>query len=338
MLLAQVRHPATQFGKRDQCLLICGDQAFHASLQPRLALAQAVFAFPYRVRIPCGLDPAIDFVLDQRRIVQQPDHCSPDERIEIILPYRPILTDGSLEPTISIRADTSVIVDLPFGGPCRGTVQRIATLLTHQHPLQQRRIGRTAGRVTLVVVQLFLGQSEGGLAHKRGNRNLDPVRAGPLMVGTVTARHTILLPQRPRDALAGPQLGLSETRLSLIGRIPEHAPNRGTLPPRGRGACRDLPFVQLSRNRIDAESLDGIGIKHHAHDFGFRLDHLVIGVPIIALLDVSIPVRRAGENIDDSLLRFVPFAAPCPFRDLGPFILGNHALKLYQEFIFGRFT
>ena len=186
------------------------------------------------------------------------------------------------------------------------------------------------------MLQLFLGQSEGFLTHKRGNRNLDPVLAGPLMTGTVAARHAILLPQRTRDTLPRPQLGLSETCFPLIGRIPEHAPNRGTLPPRGPGPCRDLPLVQLPRNRIDAQSLDGVGIKHHAQDFGFRFDHLVVRIPAVTLLDVSIPVRCAGENIDDSLLRFVPFAAPAPFRDLGPFILGNHPLKLQQQFVLGR--
>jgi len=62
------------------------------------------------VRPLCSLSAAIDFGLNQARIVQQPDDLTPDELIKIVLSDWTILTNRPVQPSISIRTDAAIVV------------------------------------------------------------------------------------------------------------------------------------------------------------------------------------------------------------------------------------
>src|SRR6516165_12078765 len=96
----------------------------------------------------------------------------------------------------------------------------------------------------LVFLQLLLRQREHLFAHQRWHRDLNPLRAWPLVSTNVAAWQGFPLTKRPRDALSGPLLGFAIARRSPIRGIAQHAPNRGPLPPALACPCCNLPFIQ----------------------------------------------------------------------------------------------
>src|SRR6266446_7570624 len=176
-----------------------------------------------------------------------------------------------------------------------------------------------------ILLQLFLRKSESAFTDQRGNRNLDPLLTGTLMIGAVAVRWPIALTQGTCDALSRAQFCFAETCPALVRRIPQDAPHRRSLPTRRRCPRGNLPIVQSSCDRVDAQSLLRVGIEHHAHDFGLGFVDFEISVGVIALLDVSITIRCSAQNIHESLLSPVPFAPPSPLHNLGALILRNHA-------------
>ena len=177
------------------------------------------------------------------------------------------------------------------------------------------------------------GQREHLFRHQRRHRNLNPVRAGTLMTTNVATGQGLPLPQRARDALPRSLFGLAIASGSPICGIAQHAPNCGSFPtalPRPR---RDLPIIQHASDSVDAESLLGIGLKHHPHHLGLGLHYLVECCRGVALLHVSVAERRSGKHVHAAVLRHVLLAPPAPFGDLGAFVFGDYALKLHQKLI-----
>ena len=183
----------------------------------------------------------------------------------------------------------------------------------------------------LIFLQLFLCQCECRFIHQSRNWNLDPVLTRPLMVGAVAATDPIPLAQGTSDPLPRPQFRLTKTSFPCISGIPQNAPHCRTLPASFCTASRNLPFIQQSCNCVDAQILHRVVFKYHADNLSFGFNHFVIGFRMVALLHISITVRRPRQYIDDALLSLVPFAAATPFGDLGPLILGDHSLKLHQS-------
>src|SRR5215510_6348575 len=95
-----------------------------------------------------------------------------------------------------------------------------------------------------VLLQLLLRQREHLFAHQRWHRDLNPLRARPLVSTNVAARQGFPLTKGPRDALPRPLLGLAVARGSPIRGIAQHAPNRGSLPTALTCPCCNLLFIQ----------------------------------------------------------------------------------------------
>jgi hypothetical protein len=53
---------------------------------------------------------------------------------------------------------------------------------------------------------------------------------------------------------------------------------------------------------------------------------------------IPIAIRRTGEDIYTTDVGRMAFATATAFQNLGPFIFGDHALYLEEEFIFGTTT
>src|SRR5215469_8005346 len=116
---------------------------------------------------------------------------------------------------IGIRTQAPVVIKLACRGARGGAIECIATTLTDQHPLQQGGLDRAPGGMTFVLLQLLLRQGEGFLADQSRNRDLDPIRSRPLVVGTVAARQPPAFPPCSRDTLSR-----AEFRLPIAGPAP----------------------------------------------------------------------------------------------------------------------
>jgi hypothetical protein len=192
--------------------------------------------------------------------------------------------------------------------------------------------------VLLVLLQLLLGQRKGSFTDQRGNGDLNPVRTWPFVAGAIAAGQAAPLPQQPRDAPARTQLGFAIARPATVCRVAQHAPDRRALPTRGRRPGRNLPLIQQARNRVDAQALPRVRLKHQPHNGGFRLEDLVVGRRGVILPHIPIPVGSARQDVDRSLPCTMTLAAARPLGNLRPLVLCDHALELEQQLIFGRRT
>ena len=64
-------------------------------------------------------------------------------------------------------------------------------------------------------------------------------------------------------------------------------------------------------------------------------DDLVAGTALRGLADVAVAERGAGQHVDAAGLRPPGLAAPVPLHQLGLLVLGEHALELDQQLVFG---
>ena len=190
----------------------------------------------------------------------------------------------------------------------------------------------------LIVLQLLLRQSERRFAHQRRYGNLNPFPARPLSMRATTTAVSTSLPQGPRDLLTHRALRLAKAGFALISRIAQHGPHRRPFPPRRSPAGGDPAIVQQAGDRIDADSLLGVGVEYQSHHICFRFDHFIISGHTLRFFHITIAVRRAREHIDGPLLRPMPFAAARTLDDLRPLVFRNHALKLHHQLIFRRGT
>jgi len=94
-----------------------------------------------------------------------------------------------------------------------------------------------------VLLQLLLHQREHLFAHQHWYRDLNPLRAQPLVPANVAAGQDFPLTKVPRDALPGPLLGFAIAGRSPICGIAQHAPNRGSLPAALPRPCWNLAFI-----------------------------------------------------------------------------------------------
>src|SRR6266699_1605894 len=120
---------------------------------------------------------AIDLGPDQGGIGEQLEDPGPDERIQGVLPNRPVVAAAPLWETVGVGAEAT-IVDAPAArGPRRATVERVAADLTDQQALQQGRLLGVPGGEAPILVEAFLGERELRRSDQRRHGNLDPFRA-----------------------------------------------------------------------------------------------------------------------------------------------------------------
>ena len=182
-------------------------------------MSECLLTLSSRIRVSYGLFSSIDFGLQQRVVLQQADDLIPYKLIQVILPDRSVRAQRAFELTVSIGADTPIVVQPLSGCACRTPIQSIATPLTVQHPLQQRRLYRSTLCMMLVSSQLFLRRGKGLFTHQRRNGHGNPLRSRALVIRAISFRYAIPLTQRPCDALPRTQFGFSVAGRSLVRRI-----------------------------------------------------------------------------------------------------------------------
>jgi hypothetical protein len=147
---------------------------------------------------------------------------------------------------------------------------------SHTWPLHDTGGHGAPRRVNLVGLESLLGKCEGLLADNRRHRNRDPILSRSFVTGAVTSGHATAHPDRPRDALARRHRRLTETRLTFVRRIAQHAPHRRTLPAATSLAGRDRLFVHQTSNGANAEALNAVQFKYLAYDPSLFFVDLII--------------------------------------------------------------
>src|SRR2546421_462870 len=111
--LAQRRHSFAQLLDRQECFLVGVEKSFHAFANMRQLSLQTLFTFLGPIARARCCQPAVKFLLDQRRIFQQSDHLRPDDLIEEILSDQAaVVTHRTAQFSPAIGANTFVVVDL----------------------------------------------------------------------------------------------------------------------------------------------------------------------------------------------------------------------------------
>src|SRR6266576_5554901 len=174
--------------------------------------------------------------------------------------------------------------------------------------------------MALILLQLLLRQSEGGITHQHRYGNLDPFWARALSMRATTVAVPTSLPQGPRGFFPRRALRLAEACLTLISRIAQQGPHRRPFPPGRSGPSWDSAIIQQAGNGIDAESLLGVGVEYQPHHICLRFDHFIISCRTVRLFHITIAVRGAREHVDGPLLRPMPFAAARTLDDLRPLV------------------
>src|SRR3954453_12597663 len=180
-----------------------------------------------------------------------------------------------------------------------------------------------------VLLKRFRRAREDIVVDQGGHGDFDPVATRFFVIGTIARADTAALAQRAGDPLAGFGLGLAEACGPPVGRVSQHGPYGGTLPARRLLACRHALFIEQARNSTNTQSLTDIVVVNHADDIRFCVDDFVIGRRIVAPAGVTIAIRWPAEHADLTLMGPMTLATTRAFKDLRPFILGDHALELH---------
>ena len=180
LLRAKGRHAGPQVLQRHQLLLVGGDEAIHGRRHPDLLPRELVDPLPCGISLPRRVAPSREFRFDERRILEEPQHLPPHERIEIGLPRDGSRADRAVRVLVALASPAAVHAAAPTHG--------IPALRTHQEPLQQGGAFRPPSGEVGVLRELRLRPREGFLRDERGHGDLDPFLTRPFAAGLVADR------------------------------------------------------------------------------------------------------------------------------------------------------
>ncbi len=145
-----------------------------------------------------------------------------------------------------------------------------------------------------------------------------------------------LTPLGTQSRAGSARMRLAKGRTAAVRGVPEDAPHAGAVPPVFAGAGRHLPRTQAPCDLAEARALlayPGEDLLHHLRLLG---DDLVARLAAaLPAADVAVAVGRPAEHVDATALRPMALAPTAALEDLGPLVLGDHALDLQQELLLG---
>src|SRR3954451_8947972 len=147
-----------------------------------------------------------------------------------------------------------------------------------------------------------------------------------------------LLPSRAFRRQSPSVMGIWQLRShrSSIGGGPENAPHGRPIPGRLAAAGPHALLLETPAHLADADALAADPREDPPHDPSLVLQDLVAGHAAVSLADIAIAIGRARQHADRTLTRGVALAAPAALQDLGPLVLGYHALDLQQQTVLRR--
>src|SRR5262249_60904799 len=104
-----------------------------------------------------------------------------------------------------------------------------------------------------------------------------------------------------------------------------------------RGLPRwDALSIAPPDDRSGAASRQRVGLKDLPHDARLHMEDGIRRRRVIGLGNVPVAVRGATQHADFARSGPMTLAASRPLEDLGPFVLGDHALELNEELVLRR--
>src|ERR1700756_3185065 len=329
-------HALTQLLQREQALLVCIQQPIRTLLHTSDCFRQSLFANFAGIGLLKLANSSLHFLANQPRIFQKFHHLAPDQIVQIILAHRAISTKVAFGVTPIIRTQAAVVVKLSSRSACRGPVVRIATHLTNEHPLKQRRFFSMPGRKDFVLLQPFLGEGKGLGTHDGRHRNWNPLLSGAVFGGARARGKSATSAQKARDFLSLSLFRFAKTRRPLVSRITQHRPD-GASFPKGLSSTRGNALgVKPADNRSDAPVLFSLETVDLANHGGLFLDDFVKRCGVLRLLHVAVTIRRPAKHIHQATLGAVSLSPPRALGNLRPLVLCDHPLKLHQKLFFWR--
>src|SRR5262245_18343974 len=334
---AQVRHPGAQFVDGDQLLLECLDHRGDRGSGFGQRQFEAVPLLGDRIGGAGGVQPLADLGADQRGVGEQPGDVVPYDGIEVVGADRLVVADPAVFVAVVVGSQAPVVVDLV--ARCGGRVAAVVAVPAARaggQALQQGRDFAVAGGEPLVVCQPLLHPAERVTADDRGDRDLGPFLAGPVN-GLDCPR--CVPPLQPGDPVQPGRfvdgLGLAEHGAALVAGIAQHPPDHRPVPAMLAGPGEDAPASQPAAQVGDGGTVVGVAAEHLRHQHRLMVDDLVAGARFRGLADVPVAERGAAQHVHRPGAGPVGLAAPVPLHQLGLLVLGEHALELDQQLVFG---
>ena len=177
------------------------EQTPNALLQAgEIALKRTFSTFCW-IGVACGLQPAVEFALNEAGILEQLDDLGSHDPIEKILADWVAGAKRSAAPAPRVGTGTTIVMDRASARSRRCPVERIAAVGTGYQALHHAGHDCTARCVRLVGGQTLLGKGKGLLIDDRRHRNGDPIVLWPLMVCAVARGDAAAPAQRSGDAV-----------------------------------------------------------------------------------------------------------------------------------------
>src|SRR5215212_9263193 len=288
------------------------------------------------------IQTSLVFRRDPARILQHTLDLAPDRLVQPIRAHLRVCAQALAAEAVSITAAAAIIgVGPPLAlGRTQAdsfAVIGVAALPAHDEPLQEVTLATGVLPVAAPVLrQLLAGRLEQLRIDQRRDRDADPLARlhvvdplGPAGLFAASAHRA--QPGRHRS-----DPGLAEGRRSSIGGVPEDAPHGRPIPGRLAAPGLDTLAQETPTYLADADAVAADPRKDPPHDPSLVLQDLVAGHPALALADIAITIGRARQHADRALARGVALAAPAALQDLGPLVLGHHALDLQQQIVLRR--
>jgi hypothetical protein len=260
----------------------------------------------------------------------------------VIAAHRSVAAHGLTAEPMAIRPGTAIIAQrvrrVVFAGTrCSLSIISVAATPADRETLQQPAPARPAVPFALpVLLKLSAGNLEHRWINELRNGDLDPLLGGYGNTRSGPRRGLRMSADRPQPRPWRQEAGPPEGGASDIGRIVEHAADRGSMPLRRSfpGPAPDL--LQSPAHLPQTHAIQTDPRKDEANDVRFLLHHLEACHAALAPGHIAVAERSARQSADRAGARRMAATAPATLQDLGPLVFGDHALNLEKQIVLGR--
>src|SRR5918999_4951064 len=291
LALAQRGHAGAQLVERDELFLVGLDQPVDGGLGAGDVALERLAAAGGGVLRARRLEPAVDLLARERRLLEQAADLLPDERFELVGADRAASAHAPADVPPVVLADAAVVDDPSLAGAGRGAVAGVAALAADDQALQRTGPPGVALGEARVVDQPGLREFEGLIGDERRDGDQRP-RLGRLVLPRLATAVALAAPAGGARRLAVPlrHLRAAERGLPAVGGVAQHPPHRRAVPHRLARARGDVLLGQPPGDLRDRQVLLGVGVEDPAHHLGLRLVDLPVALVVLGLLDVAVAV------------------------------------------------
>jgi hypothetical protein len=138
----------------------------------------------------------------------------------------------------------------------------------------------------------------------------------------------------PQPRPRGQEACSPEGCASDIGRIIQHAADRGGVPTRCTSSGLTSRLAQASADLAQAHSIQTDRREDEPNDVRLLFDHLETRhSAALSSAHVAIPEGSPSQRTDGPALCGMAAATPAALQDFGPLVFGDYALNLEQEIV-----